>query len=141
MSAAPLELVMLEFPGNRFRGEIVPALEQLVRQGIIDIVDGLLVTKGSDDTVRIIEVAHLDDDDGGLGALIGEPSSVVAEEDVLELAGSLAPNSSAAILLFEHVWAGALAQAVRAADGQVRLSLRIPAAVVDEVLKARAEVG
>jgi hypothetical protein len=30
MSIGPVEYVLIEFPGNQFKGEIVPALERLI---------------------------------------------------------------------------------------------------------------
>jgi hypothetical protein len=55
-------------------------------------------------------------------------------EDVAELTDSLPPGDSAAILVFEHTWALPLRQAVVASGGVLAASLRIPGAVVDEVL-------
>ncbi len=140
MTTAPLELVMIEFPGNRFRGDVVSALADLVERDVIEIVDGLLVVKDDEGTITLVELEQADEDEG-LGALVGDPNALVAEDDVFELADALAPNSSAAILLFEHTWARSLADAIRGADGELRCSMRIPGAVVDEVLNARAEVG
>ena len=49
----------------------------------------------------------------------------------------LAPNSSAAILLFEHVWATpASATAVVDSGGELVGSFRIPKEAIDEVLAA-----
>src|SRR5712691_7092260 len=39
MSLGPVELLVVEFPGNQFKGEIVPALKELVEKQMIRIVD------------------------------------------------------------------------------------------------------
>ena len=52
------------------------------------------------------------------------------------IAEELEPNSSAAMLLFEHLWAVSFTQAVRDAGGQLILQERIPAAAVEEVERA-----
>jgi len=39
MTYGPIDLIALEFPGNRFRGEILPELFDLVEKGIIRIID------------------------------------------------------------------------------------------------------
>ena len=41
----PIEILVIEFPGNKFRGEIMPALNDLVDSKTISIVDGLFVMK------------------------------------------------------------------------------------------------
>ena len=45
MPAAPLELVMIGFPGRPFSADIIPALQRLVDRGAVRVVDFVLVTK------------------------------------------------------------------------------------------------
>jgi Family of unknown function (DUF6325) len=59
----PGELAIIEFPGSKFNGEIVPALAQLVDDGIVTILDLVLVTTGDDGSVTAVEVTELDDED------------------------------------------------------------------------------
>ena len=61
---------------------------------------------------------------------------MLAEEDIEDLAADLAPNSSAAILLFEHVWATKFQQAVLNSGGELVAAIRIPKEAVDEILAA-----
>ena len=53
-------------------------------------------------------------------------------------AAALENNSSAVLMLFEHIWATGLAEALRNAQGEMVLSERIPCVVIDELLAARA---
>ena len=46
MSVGPIEVIVVEFPGNRFNGRIIPELKRLVDAGTIRIVDGLLIAAG-----------------------------------------------------------------------------------------------
>jgi hypothetical protein len=39
MSTGPVEYVVLKFPGNKFKGEIIPALGELVESNTIRIID------------------------------------------------------------------------------------------------------
>ena len=39
MTLGPIDIIALEFPGNRFKGEILPELFDLVDKGIIRIID------------------------------------------------------------------------------------------------------
>ncbi len=133
---APAELLLVEFPGNRFEGAILEALADLVEQDIIAVLDVLLVTKDASGAVSWAEVDMIDDDH--FLAIVGESSGHLGEEDVLDVASELAPESSVGMLLFEHRWARDLAAAIRDADGHVLDMVRIPAttmAVMDEIIE------
>ena len=39
MAVGPIELLVVKFPGNQFKGEIAPALQELVENGTIRIID------------------------------------------------------------------------------------------------------
>ena len=45
MTFGPIDLIALEFPGNRFKGEILPDLLDLVEREVIRIYDLVIVTK------------------------------------------------------------------------------------------------
>ena len=62
--------------------------------------------------------------------LTGEASGLLSEADLQDLGEDLDPGTTAAALLFEHVWATRFAIAVRAAKGELVLSERIPHAVM-----------
>ena len=49
-SAGPVDVITIGFPGNDFRGEIVPALRDLVARDLIRILDLLFVFKDVDGT-------------------------------------------------------------------------------------------
>ncbi len=59
---------------------------------------------------------------------------MLSDEDIEDLGAELAPNSSAAILLFEHVWATKFQQAVVGSGGELIASIRIPKEAIDEIL-------
>ena len=61
---------------------------------------------------------------------------MLSDEDIEDLGADLEPNSSAAILLFEHVWATKFRDAVVDSGGELVASIRIPKEVVDEVVAA-----
>ena len=48
MALGPVELLVIKFPGNEFRGEIAPALRELVENGTIRIIDLLFIKKDAD---------------------------------------------------------------------------------------------
>ena len=45
MSLGPIELLVVKFPGNKFTGEVAPALKDLVEGGLIRVIDILFVHK------------------------------------------------------------------------------------------------
>lgn len=128
---APVELVLVEFPGNKFEGEIIDELGRLVENGTITLLDALLIRKNADGSADWLEVNEADD--SRLSDLVGEPSGFLAEEDVNVVADELEPNSSVGMMLFEHTWAQQLAGAIRRADGRVIDWERVPNTAMDEV--------
>lgn len=136
MTFGPVELLIMEFPGNHFTGEITPALVELVRNDTIRIIDLLFVHKDANGDVLVLEINDLDDEDFGVfgDAVPDELTCLLTRDDALHIASALPNNCSAGMLLFENVWATRFAQAVRNARGEVVLNERIPHAVVEELI-------
>jgi hypothetical protein len=135
MSIGPVEILVITFPGNQFNGDVAPALGDLVQTGLIKVIDLVFVTKDAAGDVAGLELSELDDAVGAaFSPHVEEPSGMLAEEDIEDLAAELAPNSSAAILMFEHVWATRFRDAVVDSGGELVASIRIPKEAIDEVL-------
>jgi len=116
----PVEYLIVAFPGNRFRGEIAPALAKLVDAGTIRIMDIAFVGKDEDGEVVAFELMELDPDvREGLENLGVEVQGLFNEDDLMAAAEELGPNSSAALLVWEDVWAKEVAQAMRDAGGEL----------------------
>jgi hypothetical protein len=131
MSIGPVEYMIVAFPGNQFKGEIVPALGELVDSGTIRIIDLAFVVKDADGSVAALELGDLDSQVyKAFDALDARPGGLLNADD-LEAAGEeLEPNSSAALLVWEDLWATKLADAIRNADGVLLDLERIPHEVV-----------
>jgi uncharacterized membrane protein len=133
----PVEYMAVSFPGNKFTGEIVPALKELVDSGTVRIIDLAFVTKDADGNVVAIEVEELDSDAGkAFAALQAEIGDLVNADDLQAVGEVLKPNSSAAVLVWEDVWAAKLAKAIRDADGVLLDLERVPHEVVQAALAA-----
>jgi uncharacterized membrane protein len=134
-TSGPVDLVVLKFPGNQFNGEIGPAMRNLAEREIVRVLDILFVYKDEDGTVGSVELADLSrtlepafvDLDGQLGG------GLLDAEDVEEVASDLEPGSSAALVVFENLWAIPFIAAVRSAGGELVDQARIPSDVVDAV--------
>jgi hypothetical protein len=143
MALGPIEVLVINFPGNQFSGGIIPELERLVDNDTISIIDGLLVRKDADGAVTFTEFAELggNADAQRLASVMDQLESLISDEDVQELAASLEPDSSEAILVFEHTWAKPLRDAIVASGGVLADNFRVPGMVVDELLAELAELA
>jgi hypothetical protein len=133
----PLELLFVEFPGNQFTGEIIPALSDLIEQGTIRVLDLVFVAKDGDGNAVGIELEELPSESkDAFGELVAELESLISDEDVEDLAEALEPNSSAAIMLFEHTWAIPFRDALAGSGGQLVFRLPITEAALAEIAAA-----
>ena len=135
MNNLPLEWALIEFPGNQFKGEIVPELYRLVEQGIIRIVDVVFISKDKDGGYTSVELNDLPADVYSQFVPLREHlSSLFTEEDVASLAVRVPADSAALVLLWQNTWTENFRRAVANANGKLLGQERIPAEVVDEVM-------
>ena len=64
---------------------------------------------------------------------------VLSEQDVMDLAETIEPGHSAAVLVWENQWAAPFGAAIRKAGGQLVASGRIPIQAVIAAVEADAE--
>jgi hypothetical protein len=128
----PVDVVIIGFPGNKFSGQIAPAITELVEAGTIRVIDLLFVSKDSKGVVTSIEISDLDPDTGPafMSIDVVQPGAL-GPEDAEEISEDLSLNSSALLVAFENSWAAKFVDACRSADGVVIDQIRIPADVVD----------
>jgi hypothetical protein len=136
MSIGPVEYMIVAFPGNRFKGEIAPALKELVDAGTIRIIDLAFVMKDADGAVITAEMADLDSEVfKAFDALYAQTLGLLNEEDLAAAAEELDPNSSAALLVWEDAWATKLRDAILNAGGELLDLERIPGEVVEAAVE------
>ena len=138
----PVDWILVEFSGPP-TGAVAPHLLDLVERGLIRILDLLMVVKDADGEVTLLEISDLDGDgELDLAVFEGASSGLLGEEDAAEAAAAMENDTSAALLLYENVWAAPFAVAVRKAGGQLVASGRIPVqsivAALDELDAADA---
>lgn len=123
----PVDWIVVEFSGSKFNGEIAPALGALVENGVVRVLDLLVFKKDMDGSLEAFELSDLDEAEvGDLRAYETELAMLLSEDDVTNLAAAVEPGSSAAVLIWENLWAAPFATAVRHAGGQLVASGRIP---------------
>jgi hypothetical protein len=133
----PIDYLVIEFPGSRLTGEGLPLLVDLVDRGIIRILDLTFVTKEQDGSVTGLQLADVNGD--GLPDLTvfeGASSGLLGDEETAEAGSLLGPGDSAAILLYENLWAAPLAAALRRSGAQLVAGGRVPVQEVIEALDA-----
>jgi hypothetical protein len=127
----PVDYFLVGFPGNKFRGEIGPAITDLVEAGTVRVIDIAFVGKDADGNTVAMELSDLDPDvQAGLEKAGVAASGLFNDDDLMKAAEGLEPNSSAALLVWENVWARKVAQAIRDAGGVPLAFERIPHDVV-----------
>ena len=101
----PVDYMVVSFPGNQFKGEIAPALADLVDAGTIRIIDIAFVGKDANGDTVAFELTELDPEvQKGLDNLGIEVEGLFNEDDLRDAGEALEPNSSAALLVWENVW-------------------------------------
>src|SRR5262245_20164748 len=79
----PVDWIVVEFPGSRFRGEIAPALADLVERVLIRVLDLLVLKMDEDGAVEAFELSDLEEDEiGGLRSHERELAMLISESDV-----------------------------------------------------------
>jgi uncharacterized membrane protein len=127
----PVDYAVIAFPGNQFRGEIAPALADLVEAGTIRLIDAAFVGKDEAGQVFTLEITELAPDiQAGLASMNIDVQGLLSDEDMLAIGEQLELNSSAALLVWENLWATKVAQAMRDAGGILVAFDRIPHDVV-----------
>src|SRR4051812_36154933 len=127
----PVDYAIVAFPGSRFTGRIAPALAELADAGTIRIIDVAFISKDDQGGISAFDLDEIEAE-GRAGfetaGVAGE--TLFNEDDVMNAAAALDPGSSAAMIVWENLWARKLAEAVRAADGMLIDFGRIPHATV-----------
>ncbi|HEY6746121.1 MAG TPA: DUF6325 family protein [Mycobacteriales bacterium] len=135
MELGPVELVLLTFPGERTDAAVVAALDAVVRQGHVTILDLVVVTS---DAAGDLRRTDFDDDLSGAGLdrlrLEGRP--LLSDDDLELVRDCLPPSSTAVVVVYEESWARHLAGTVRSAGGEVALHVQLPRETVDLALDA-----
>jgi hypothetical protein len=133
----PIGYLIVEFPGNKFTGEGLPALVDLVDRGLIRILDLMLATRDADGNLVAIDISDIDGDGQlDLAVFEGASSGLLDASDLADAAPVIEPGSSAGILVYENRWAIPFVEALRGADANLVAAGFIPQDVLAESLDA-----
>jgi Family of unknown function (DUF6325) len=132
----PIDYIVVEWPGKQPTGEAAPLLVDLVDRGLIRILDLAFIAKGDDGSVAGVEISDLGDQVEELKVFEGASSGLLGDDDIAAAGEALDPGTSAALLVYENVWAAPFATAVRKSGGQLVASGRIPVQAIVAALDA-----
>ena len=137
----PVDWLVVEFPGPNFgNGQIAPFLDDLVKRELIRVLDMVFLRKTEDGMLETAEISDLDESQlGEVRMAEAELAMVLSEQDVMDLAETIQPGHSAAVLVWENQWAAPFGSAIRKAGGQLVASGRIPTQAVIAAFQADAE--
>jgi len=140
MGIGPVEYMVVAFPGNQFNGQIAPALRDLIDSGTIRVLDLAFVMKDADGSVVGAELEDTGSDVmQAFNALTIERGGLLNDDDLQDIGDALDANSSAAILVWEDLWAKRFADAVADSGGVLVDIARIPRDIVQAAIDATSE--
>ncbi|MFD5143341.1 DUF6325 family protein [Streptomyces sp. NPDC058401] len=137
-SIGPVDVAVVTFDGNRFNGDVAPALRELQESGVVRILDLTFVRKERDGAVSVVELEDSEVADQ-FERVLGEEFDLLSDEDLETVAQGLEPESSALVVVWENAWATRLASAVRESDGRVLFMERVPRDGVERAVAALTE--
>jgi hypothetical protein len=136
MTYGPVDFVALEFKGNQFKGEIFPEIMSLVNNGVVRIIDMIVVRKDADGKVTHQEMQETDQAVLAVfDPLKAEINGMIQVEDIEMIGEKLENNCTAAVIMFENLWAVNFVKAVENANGRSVMHVRIPHEVVVETME------
>jgi len=136
MPLGPVDVYIIGFPGNKFSGEIVPAILEQVDKGNIRVIDVLFIMKDAEDNVVTLSIEDLGPEGAAFVELDIVQPGALGDEDAEEVAEDIPTNSSALLIAYENTWMEDLVGAFARADAIVIDQVRIPADVVNMVVTA-----
>ena len=142
MQLGPVEYAVIAFPGSQFNGNVAPALADLVESGTIRVIDLAFVSKDLDGTTHAVELTELAPDVQAVFDAAGvSVNGLLNDEDLMAGADSLEPGSSAALIVWEDLWAKNFTEAVRGSAGVLIERRTIPHEVAQAAHDYAVSVG
>jgi hypothetical protein len=112
--------MVMSFPSASSTGEILRELEYLQGQGTVRVIDLVLVSKDAAGAIVTLEVSDLKVEAAvRYGWITGDLLSLLGAEEIATAVSAIPANSSAALLVVEHLWAVRLKEALLRVNGMM----------------------
>jgi uncharacterized protein DUF6325 len=133
-----VEYFIIAVPDVGSLATLGPALTDVVQRAAIRILDLVVVVKGDDGSIDVLELDTLNTITAVLGTDV-DIGGMLSENDIVLASVALRSGSVGVILVTEDRWAEPLSTAAQRAGGQIIAGERIPASRVESALAARFE--
>lgn len=134
--AGPVDIAVLGFlEGAEPDGSVAAVVAEAVASGAVRLLDAVIVSRGEDGDVRVIDV----DDGDAVREVLGLETDVpglLGEEDILAIAEEVPAGASAVLVVWENVWAARFSAALDSVGGVVLAHERIDRSDLDAVVAA-----
>ncbi len=141
LEIGPIDYLVVEYPESGPTGEALPHLLDVVRRGIIRVLDMAIIVKGEDSNYVQMELADVTPLVAAeLGLLDGATTGLLDDDDLAEAASVLLPGRIGAVLVYENTWAAPFATALRRAGGEAVAGGRVPVQDILDTLDAIEEL-
>ena len=122
----PIDFIVVEFEGNRFKGDVLRELNSAIENKAIAVLDLAIILKDEDSEVSSMELAASDDEIiRSLEDLRSGEGGLISPEDIVEVGELLDDNCSAGLLIVEQLWAKGRKKALLEANGMLLAEGRI----------------
>ena len=124
----PVDIAVIGYPADApMTGEAIPLFMDLVKSGIIRVLDVMFVTKNEDGSFSGFDARDLTDKGvGDFAAFEGASSGLLGDHDAEKAAEAIEPGSACVVLVYENRWAAPFIAAVRRNGGVPIAFERIP---------------
>jgi len=140
MTYGPVDFIALEFKTDQLTGEGMSALLKLVENKTIRVIDLVIIMKDEAGNHEVLEIEELAPDMLAVfDPLEVDISGIIQVEDIEVIAEEMEANTTAALLLYENLWAIEFGEAVTRASGRMLMYDRIPYEVINETMEMIAQ--
>jgi uncharacterized membrane protein len=136
MRLGPCSVLAIQFATTQMKGEILSELVHLVDDGVVRVADAVIVRKDKEGHITPTEINNLGESEMRIfDPLDATVTGLLSNDDIRDIGELIDNNTSAGLLVLEHLWATKLAQAITNAKGKVVLNRLLMPELVDENLE------
>ncbi len=135
MEHGPVDVLIVAFGDPKIDGSVLSELQRLAGEGIIRLLDAMVIAKELDGTVFGLDIEDLPPEvTESLGFIETGTRGLFDSYDSDLLVEGMVPGSAVLALAIEHAWAVGLRKALEGVGAELAMGIRIPAPIVDEAL-------
>lgn len=129
----PVDMLVLALGAPTFDGSIMRELKKQSANGVIRVLDAMILFKAEDGKCWSVDIEDLPETDlAELNFIPMESRGLFDAEDAETLWEGMVPDSAVIALAIEHAWAVDLVNALADSGVEVAMNVRIPAPIIDE---------